>query len=73
MTKPITITHLGVFGMHRDSRWLSFLDNGLNVTHPMGIWGVKRAGGLDLLRGPCLSVPERRWRITTCTCPLVSL
>jgi hypothetical protein len=51
VTKPMVITHVGVFGAHRDAQ-SQIVDDGLHTTHQMGIWGIKRAGGLDLLRGP---------------------
>jgi len=51
VTKPMVITHIGVFGAHRNYQ-SEIVDDGLHTTHQMGIWGVKRAGGLELLRGP---------------------
>ncbi|MBN1505372.1 MAG: tandem-95 repeat protein [Sedimentisphaerales bacterium] len=53
VTKAMTITHIGLFAMHGPPG--NLVDDGLNVTHTMGIWGVRRpsaGGGLDLLRGP---------------------
>ena len=61
VTKPIVITHIGVFAMHRDYSG-TLVDNGLNGAHQMGIWGVRRAsagGGLQLLRGPLTIGPGR--------------
>ena len=54
VTKPMVITHLGVFGAHRNYQ-SQIVDDGLNSTHQMGIWGIRRAsagGGYQLLRGP---------------------
>ena len=49
VTKPMVITHIGLFAMHPNAQG-QLLDDGLNTTHYVGIWGV--GATVDLLRGP---------------------
>jgi len=45
--KPITITHLGLFAMHRDTNG-NLVDSSLSTTHTMAIWRLPKEGDFDL-------------------------